>query len=101
LRRGVLLADEVLPGADEVVEHVLLLLEHPGAMPRLAELAAAAKVRERVDAPLLGPDDGARGELRERAGVESAVAGQVRRSAPVARRPLLVHDEHRHLRAVL
>src|SRR5688500_15209142 len=47
---GVSLADKELGGRDEVVEHVLLLVEHPGAMPFLAVLAAAAQVREREDA---------------------------------------------------
>ena len=35
---------------DEVVEHVLLVLAHPGLVPVLAVLAAAAQVRHRVDA---------------------------------------------------
>ena len=35
---------EMLGDGDEVVEHVLLLLEHAGVVPRLAVLAAAAHV---------------------------------------------------------
>ena len=37
--------DEVLGDGDEVVEDVLLLLEHAGLVPRLAVLGAAAHVR--------------------------------------------------------
>ena len=40
---------------DEVVEDVLLLLEMPGLVPRLAVLGAAAHVRGHPDAAQLEP----------------------------------------------
>ena len=56
--------DEVLGRGDEVVEDVLLLEEHPGLVPLLAVLAAAAQVRDRVDAAALEPREERRAEAR-------------------------------------
>ena len=53
---GVLFGDQLLGGGDEVVEDVLLLVEHAGAVPVLAELAAAAQVGHGEDAAVLEPE---------------------------------------------
>ena len=63
----------------KVVEDVLLLLEHAGLVPFLAELAAAAKVGQGVDAAGLDPERRARRESRRLGECETAVAGQERR----------------------
>ena len=47
--------DQVLGDGDEVVEDVLLLLEHAGLVPRLAVLGAAAHVGRHPDAAALEP----------------------------------------------
>jgi hypothetical protein len=38
---------------DEIVEHILLPLEHAGLVPRLSVLSSAAQIRDGVDAPPL------------------------------------------------
>ena len=84
MRAGVVqpLRDEVLGGRDEVVEDVLLLLEHAGAVPGLAVLAAAAQVGEREDAAALEQREVAGIEGRRPADVEAAVA--VEQDGPLA-----------------
>ena len=52
---GVTLFLQILGRGDEVVEHILLLIEHAGAMPVLAELGAAAQVRHGKDAAAIEP----------------------------------------------
>jgi hypothetical protein len=74
----VLLRDQVLGGGDEVVEDVLLLLQHPRAVPVLAERGAAPEVGHGVEAALL--DEGQHGPPERRRlarGVES-VTGESR-----------------------
>ena len=55
LRAGPAGRDEVFGGGVEVVEDVLLAVEHAGLMPCLAILTAAAQVGDRVDATELEP----------------------------------------------
>ena len=86
---------------DEVVEHVLLLQLGAGVVPRLAVFAAAAHVDAGVDEALLEQRDAQRVEARRGRDVEAAVAVHQRRVVAVERQALLVHQEHRHLRAVL
>ena len=42
-------------GGDEVVENILLLVQHAGAMPVFAKLGAAAQVGHGVNAAMLQP----------------------------------------------
>ena len=56
-----------------------LSLEHAGAVPRLAVLAAAAQVGQRVDAAALQPATTRAHEGRRHRDVEPAVAGEERR----------------------
>src|ERR1017187_7251129 len=84
-----------------IVEHVLLLFEHPGTMPLLAEFPASAQVRLREDAAHFGPHGG---RLRKRgyfAGRESAVAGQKHRTVAVQPEALAIHQKHGHAGLVL
>ena len=46
---------QILGRGDEIVKHILLLIEHAGAMPVFAELAAAAQVRDRENAVVIEP----------------------------------------------
>ena len=62
LGRGPALLDQPLGRGDEVVEDVLLLAEHAGLVPVLAVLAAAAQVRDRVDAAALQEQRAASGQ---------------------------------------
>ena len=101
LRARVAGLDQVLGRGDEVVEDVLLVGEHPGLVPLLAELAAAAHVRQREDAAGPQPGGGEGREARRLAQVEAAVAGQQGRVPAVERHARPVHDEHRHAGAVL
>ena len=100
-RAGVTLGDQPLRGGDEVVEDALLVGEHPGPVPRLAELAAAAQDGQRIDAAGLDPRRRERAERRPLAGVEAAVTEeQCRRRAGAGQAPL-VRDEDRNPGAVL
>ena len=100
-RARVLAGDQPLGGGDEVVEDVLLLVEHPRLVPRLAELPATAQVRHREHAAVLDPERRARREERPDADVEPAVAGEEGGVAAVEADAVPVRDEHRDLRAVL
>ena len=78
-----------------------LLREHAGLVPGLAVLAAAAQVRDRVDAAVLQERRDLRLPVRQDVDVEAAVAVEQRRVAAVAReRAAFVHEEQRALRAV-
>jgi hypothetical protein len=90
----------MLGGAGEIIEHVLLVLAHAGAVPGLPVLAAAPQVGHGVHAAVLEPDGGQRREARRHVDVEAAIAVEQGRVAAVERDALLVHHEHRHARAV-
>src|SRR6266508_4512916 len=49
-RLRVAVADEPFGRRDEIVEDVLLLRQHPGLVPFLAELASASQVGQGIDA---------------------------------------------------
>jgi len=49
------LLDEVLGRSDIVVEHVLLAIEHSGAMPPFAEFSVTSKVWRGIDSALVQP----------------------------------------------
>ena len=53
---GDLVGDQEFGGGDEVVENILLFVQHAGAMPVFAELGAAAQVGHGVDAAMLQPE---------------------------------------------
>src|SRR5207247_2006357 len=91
VRARVLLLDEPGRGRDEIVEDVLLAIEHAGAMPVLAVLPAAPQVRHGIDPAALEPQhDGAR-EGRRQADVDAAVAVKNRRVPAVQAQPFVVH----------
>ncbi len=93
--------DQVFGGSDEVVEHVLFLLEHPGPVPRFTVLTAAPQVREREDAAVLQKRDVAGIERGRATDVESAIAAQQHAPFPLDRQVRVMDEEHRHGRAVL
>src|SRR5664280_1998082 len=70
------LCDQPLGRAGEVGEHVALVLPHPGAVPLLALLRAAAQVGDRVDAAGLDPGQEAGGVRRGHGDVKAAVPVQ-------------------------
>ena len=61
---GIFLGDQVLGGGDHVVEDILFLVEHAGAVPVFAELGPAAQVGDGVDAAVLHPEIGGAAESR-------------------------------------
>src|SRR6185295_5509984 len=77
-RRRVLLLYEIFGCANEIVEYVLLFVEHAGAMPCVAVLAATANVRQCVDATMLQPYGDVGAETRRVADVEATVCVQDR-----------------------
>src|SRR3546814_20472493 len=90
-----------LARGDEVVEDILLLVEPPGVVPRLAIFAAAAQVRDREHAALVDPREPGRREGGGHRDVEATIAIEQRRRSLAAVEAFLHHDEHRHLGAVL
>ncbi len=88
-------------GRREIVEDVLLVPEHPGAMPTLAELGPAAQVRDDVESAGVGPGRGCGAVRRGPRHVEAAVPGEDRWHVTARRDVAAMHEEHRDLRAVL
>ena len=92
--------DEPLGGGEEVVEDLLLVPEHPGAVPLLPVLSAAAKRRYGIDAAGLRPDRGLGPEGRGEAHIETAVAVEQRRRFAVRLDIAPPQERHRRPRAV-
>ena len=86
-RRRPALGDQVLAGGGEVVEHVLLVLAHAGAVPLLAVLGPAAQVGHRPHPAGGDPGQRLRGVAGGQRDVEPAVAVEHRRPRPVRARP--------------
>src|SRR3989304_6356773 len=91
---------EPLGGRDEVVEHVLLALEHPRLVPRFAVLAAAAEVRHGVDSARAEQHKTGRIEPGRQTDVEAAVAAEEHGPVAVLDDVPAVHEKHRHRRAI-
>ena len=94
------LCDEPARRGDEVVEHVLLVAEHAGAVPALAVLAAAAQDRQRVGPTALEKGDRRGGPGGQHVDVEAAVAGEQGRVGAIAQQPLAMREKKRHAGAV-
>ena len=101
VRRRVFSGDQVLGGGDEVVEDVLLVLEHAGLVPLLAVLRAAAQVGDAVDAALLDEHQRRGVEAGREVDLKTAVSVKQAGILAVALHVLAAGDEHRDLRAVL
>jgi hypothetical protein len=97
---GVFLRDEIFAGGDEVIKHVLLFLEHAGAMPVFAEFGPAAQVGDCINAPVLHPQIHAAVESRCHRDVKTAVAGQQRGVLAIPLDSLFADDKHRNFRAI-
>ena len=76
---GVAFFLQILGRGEEVVEDILLLVQHAGAMPVFAELAAAAQVGHGEDAVAIEPGKQRLVELGRQADIEAAVSGEQRR----------------------
>src|SRR5262249_60687642 len=74
--RGVLLLDKPFGGGNEIVEDVLLLLEHARVMPGFAKLSASTQVRQGIDAAARNPCRRPGIEPRLRAQVKPAITGE-------------------------
>ena len=101
LGRGVVVGDEVFGGGDEVVEDVLLVLEHGGLVPGLAVFVAAAQVGQREEAALLHPPGVFGIPAGEHGQIEAAVAGHEQARGAVAGQAFFAGDEHGDAGAVL
>ena len=87
-RASVAALDQVPQHGGEVVEHVLLLRQVAGLVPRLAVLAAAAQVGDRDDDAVVEQHAPGRIEAGLEADAVAAVAGDQAGIRPVERRPL-------------
>ena len=67
LRPGVMVAHQPLRGRDEIIKHVLLLLQHAGVVPLFAELAATPQVGQGKHAAALRPINRLHGKCRRAA----------------------------------
>src|SRR5207249_5509568 len=97
---GVLVGNEPFRRRDEIIKDILLLELHPGLVPLLAILAAAANVGRSINEALFEQGEARRTERRRGGDVESAVGIEQRRIVAVEFEALLVNEEHRHARAV-
>ena len=84
----------------EVVEHLLLVLAHAGAVPVLAFLGAAADAGVGEQAARLGDRDGDRRVRRSRRDGEAAVAGEQARRRRRRCEVATADEEHRHVDTV-
>ena len=100
-RGGQAVLEQCFGARVEVVIDVLLRFQHPRPMPRLAEFAAAAKIRDHVDPARIVEGEVRRDEPRGHRDVEAAVAVEERRMGTTGVEVLAMDDEHRDLRAVL
>ena len=102
LRRGVFALDQVPRRRGKIVEHVLLFCEIAGKMPGLAELAAAADDRDRINPAAVEPSPRARAQKAwPHADAVAAIAVEDGRVVAVEHGALLADDIDRHLGAVL
>src|SRR5579872_654122 len=101
LRRGVFLRNQVVRCCEPVVEHILLLLEHTGLVPRFAVFAAATKIGVREPATLLKPPRPLRIPDRRLAQVEAAVTAHQQPFGSVLLQSFFAGDEHGNLRTIL
>src|SRR5579862_1407746 len=73
---SVLFGNEIFGGRNEVVENVLLLVQHSSAMPVFPELGPTAQVGNREYATVFEPYETIPAKIRHIADVESTVSGQ-------------------------
>ena len=98
--RGILLGDEEFGRRDEIVEDLLLAVEHTSLVPPLAVFRTAAQVDVHHHAALLHEEDVLGLERRGDIDLETAVAVEVTGIAAVEPQPPAMRDEHRHVLAV-
>ena len=99
-RLGDRVVDQELGGGDEVVEDVLLVLQHSRPVPALAVLAAAPQVDLYVDPAAFEEHEIRRIEARGQADVEPAIAVEQGGVVAVPHHVLPVCQEHGDLGAV-
>ena len=102
-RRGlvILRRDQVLADRREIIVDDLAFGAETGLVPRRAELAAAADVRQREDSAFLQPQlSPGRGVVRRLTDLESTISVEQRRVAPVELHVATVHEKVRNLRPV-
>ena len=100
VNRGVFFIDQILGRGEEVVEDVLLVLEHSGLVPFFAVLATSAQIGLGEEAALLKPPRVFRIPARVEIDEEAAITGHQSRSVAVALHAFFGGDEHRNARAV-
>jgi len=101
LRPRVPFSDQPLGGGDEIIENVLFLLQHAGAVPVFPLLAAAAQIGQGVEAAGLEPRHHALVEFGRRGNAEAAIAVEERGIAAVSLQTFLMDQEHADAGAVL
>ncbi len=97
---GVFVIDQVTGARGEIVEDVLFVCEHPGAMPGLAVFGAAAQVGHRDDEPAIEQRPAVQRIVRRDVDVVAAVSGEQRRILAVQLGALAADDAQRDARAV-
>ena len=94
-RRGILLVDEPARASDEIVEHVLLVVQHARLVPGFAEFAATTQVANHIDAASLEPDRQGAAESGRLGNVETTIPGQERWVASIERQSFRTDDVQR------
>src|SRR6516162_5258330 len=99
--RSVVVLNQPLRRRDEIVEYILLFLEHASVMPVLAKFTPAAKVGQSKYTAVLNPDRGARHEGGSLGNVKSAIGGHQSGCVAIGPKSFAVNKEHGHSGAVL
>ena len=98
---SVLVLDEPFSRRDEIIEHVLLVLQATRIVPLGAILAATPEVGERVDTSHFKPREGLHAKAWRQRDVKPAIAIEQRGVLAIQLQALLVHQEHGDLNPIL
>src|SRR4029077_1679383 len=90
--------DQPFGRGSEIIEDILLVFLHPGAVPFFSELSAAAQVGQRKNATMLSDYHRIGAKLRCLADQESSIAIKKRRPFAIELQALLVNQEHGNTR---
>ena len=94
LRLAPFLRNQIFRRRNKIIEHILLFLQHPRAVPLFSELAAPAQIRYRQNPSVFRPHDCRLFEIRRDVYVESSIPRQQHRRI---RAPLTPFFENRNI----
>ena len=98
---SVLLGNQEFGCRHEVIEYILLFVQHSATVPILAKLIAAAQLHVSINSAMLQKHQhGIAVEDRGARQIESAITGEHGWIPAVERQPFLIDQEHGHASAI-